>query len=78
MSILKEVLAELLGMFIGDARLSAAVLAVVALSAALIVLAKIDPLVGGGLLLGGCLAVLVEGVLSAARRHRAKSDPGSE
>jgi hypothetical protein len=78
MSILKEVLAELLGMFIGDVRLSAAVLGVVALSAVLIELAKIDPLIGGAALLAGCLAVVVEGVLSAARRQRAKSDSGPE
>jgi len=78
MSILKEVLAELLGMFIGDARLSAGVLGVVALSAVLIDLAKINPLIGGAALLAGCLAVVVEGVFSAARRQRGKSDSGPE
>lgn len=78
MSILKEVLAELLSMFIGDARLSETILGVVAVSAVLIDLAKVDPLIGGGALLAGGLAVVVGGVLNTARRQRAKSDSGPE
>lgn len=68
MTILKEVLAELIGMFVGDARLSAAILAVVAGTALLIVVGRVEPLIGGGVLLLGCLFVLVAAVRHAALR----------
>jgi hypothetical protein len=71
MTILKEVLAELFGMFVGDARLTVAILAVVALAAALIYLFGIDPLFGGCVLLFGCLAVVIGAVVWAARRQNA-------
>jgi hypothetical protein len=73
MTILKDVLAELFGMFVGDARLTVAILAVVATAAALIDLLSVDPLIGGGVLLFGCLAVVIAGVTLAARRQRAAS-----
>jgi hypothetical protein len=69
MTILRDVLAELFGMFAGDVRLSVAILAVVALAALLIKLAHIDPLIGGGVLLLGCLAVVVEAVRRASLRE---------
>ncbi|SMF55804.1 hypothetical protein SAMN06265365_119110 [Tistlia consotensis] len=65
MSLIAEVLKELVGMFVGDARLSAAVLAVVAVSAVVADGTQLDPLVGGGILLVGCLLLVVE----SARRH---------
>lgn len=68
MTILKEVLAELFGMFVGDARLSVAILAVVALSALLVEVAHVEPLIGGGVLLLGCLAVVIEAVRRASLR----------
>jgi hypothetical protein len=67
MTMLKEIFAELIGMFMGDARLSLAVLALVAGAAALIKLADVDPLGAGGLLLIGCLGVLIENVYRSAR-----------
>lgn len=67
MTILKDVLAELFGMFVGDARLTAAILAVVAASAAAIELAGAPPLVGGGLLAVGSLAVVIGAVFLSAR-----------
>ncbi|WP_233253168.1 DUF1127 domain-containing protein [Paracoccus binzhouensis] len=67
MTILKDVLAELVGMFIGDARLSAAILAVVAVAVALIDLAQVEPLIGGGVLLVGSLAVVPIAARLAAR-----------
>ncbi len=69
MTMLNEVLAELIGMFLADARLTAAILAVVALSAILIRFGGIDPLISGGVLLGSCLAVLVENVRHSGRRR---------
>lgn len=50
MTILGDILAELIGMLLGDARLSAAILVVVAAAAALTDLAGAEPLVGGGVL----------------------------
>jgi len=64
---LREIAGELAGMFAGDARLAAAILAIVAVAAALIDVAKLDPVLGGLALLGGCLALLVESVRRAAR-----------
>lgn len=75
MTILRDVLAELVSMFIGDARLSAAILAVVAATALLIEIGRVEPLIGGGVLLVGCLIVLLAAVRRAALRA---TDPGSE
>jgi len=69
MSILKDVLTELFGMFVADARLTVAILCVVALTAALIDLAGIAPLIAGIVLLAGCLGVMMAAVLLAARRN---------
>jgi hypothetical protein len=79
MTILRDVLSELIGMFLGDARLSAAILAVVAAAAAVIDLAGASPLVGGLVLLVGCPAVMVGAVLRAARRRAvALADTGAD
>jgi hypothetical protein len=59
MSLLKEVGAELIGMFFGDARLTIAVLLLIAVAGALIELTGIDPLVGGIVLILGCPALLI-------------------
>ena len=67
MTMLKEIAAELIGMFMGDARLTLAVLAVVASAAALIEIAGVDPLGAGGVLLVGCLGLLIENVHRSAR-----------
>jgi len=67
MTMLKEIAAEIVGMFLGDARLTVAVLATVAGSAAVIDLTSVDPLVGGGILLVGCLGLLIENVRRSAR-----------
>jgi hypothetical protein len=66
MIILKAVLAELFAMFVSDAWLSTAVLAVVAVAALIEWVAT--PLWGGAALLLGCLALLIESVRRAARR----------
>lgn len=71
MTILKDVFAELFGMFVGDVRLTVAVLAVVGVAAALIDLGDFTPLIGGGVLLVGCLIVLIGAVARTARRWKA-------
>lgn len=65
MSLVRDVLKEVLGMFLADAGLSLAVLAVVAIAAALANLAA-APLAAGGVLLFGSLAALI-----ASARHGA-------
>jgi len=68
MTMLKEIGAELVGMFVGDGQLSLAVVAIVAAAAALIHLGGIDPLSAGGFLLVGCPVVLIESVRRSARQ----------
>ena len=67
MTMLKELAAELVGMFVAEKRLAIAVLAVVAAAGSLVDFAGLDPLVGGAVLLFGCLVVLIESVGRAAR-----------
>ena len=67
MTMIKEIIAELIGMFMGDARLTLAVLAIVAGAAGLIEIAGVDPLGAGGVLLVGCLGLLIENVHRSAR-----------
>jgi hypothetical protein len=67
MTMIKEIIAELIGMFMGDARLTLAVLAIVAGAAVLIEIAGVDPLGAGGVLLVGCLGLLIENVHRSAR-----------
>lgn len=62
MSLLKEVAAELIGMFFGDAWMTLAVLLIVAVAGGLIELAGIDPFVGGIVLALGCPALLIVSV----------------
>jgi hypothetical protein len=59
MSLLKEVAAELIGMFFGDARVTVALLLLIAVAGALIELTGIDPLLGGSVLVVGCPALLI-------------------
>jgi uncharacterized membrane protein len=70
MSILKEVLQDLIGMFLADARLSAAILILVLVVAGLMKLAGLAPLAAGVFLLAGCLALVVISVVCAARAAR--------
>ena len=67
MTILRELAAELIGMFFGETRLAAALLALVATTGLLIDFAGLDHLMGGAMLLFGSLALLVVSVCLAAR-----------
>jgi hypothetical protein len=67
MTLLKEIAAELIGMFFGDARLTLAILLIVAVSGALIELTAIDPVIGGGVLALGCPLVLVTNLRQETR-----------
>ncbi|TMJ67148.1 MAG: hypothetical protein E6G83_08480 [Alphaproteobacteria bacterium] len=67
MTMLKELAAELVGMFVAEKRLAIAVLAIVAMTGLLVDLAGLNPLFGGAVLLFGCLMLLIESVCRAAR-----------
>ena len=67
MTMLKEIAADLIGMFVAEKRLAIAVLAIVAVTGSLVDLAGLNPLVGGAALLFGCLILLIDSVCRAAR-----------
>ena len=67
MTMLKELAAELVAMFVGEMRLTISVLALVAIAAILVHFIDAAPLLGGAALLLGCLILLVESVLRGAR-----------
>jgi len=68
MSLLRDILAELFSMFAGDAGLSTGIILIVA--AAALASQFGAPLIGGALLLAGCLAVLAGAVLFAATKKK--------
>jgi hypothetical protein len=70
MKILTELLAELAGMFVGEKRMTIAVLALVAGTALLIDVLGLNAGYGGALLLFGSLAVLIENVFRSANANR--------
>ena len=67
MTMLKELAAELIGMFIGEKRLTISILAIVAAVGSLVDFIGLHPLVGGGALLFGCLILLIDSVCRSAR-----------
>lgn len=71
MSIIVEVARELLGMFLADARFTTATLVLVAIVAGLVVALRVESLLGGSVLLLGCLVILVEAAVREARRRSA-------
>jgi hypothetical protein len=71
MSVLREVLAELWSMFVGDRRLTLLLLVAVGASAIAATFLSAH-FVAAGLLLAGALAVLTDSVLHAARRSRGR------
>ena len=68
MKIVRLVLKELVGMFVDDGSLALLALILIALIAAPVNLLGLPPLIGGFLLLAGCLAILLESTRRAARR----------
>ncbi len=68
MNTLGEILNEVVGMFLADARLTLAVLGLVAVVAVLVTALRAGPFLGGGILVLGCVAILVEAASREARR----------
>ena len=72
MTLLGDIARELLGMFLADAKLSGAILVLVATVAYLVDGSEwITPFAGGAALLVGCLVILV-GVAAAEARSNSK------
>ena len=67
MSIIRLVAREFFGMFVDDGNLALLALVLVAAVAAAVKLLALPPLLGGALLLVGCLAILLQSVRRAAR-----------
>jgi hypothetical protein len=67
MNVLQEVLNELRGMFFGNTRLTIGITMLIAVVAGLAGLFQVEPLAAGGVLLIGCIAVLIETVVYTAR-----------
>ncbi|RWE75688.1 hypothetical protein [Mesorhizobium sp.] len=64
---IRLVFKELVGMFVDDGNLALLALILVALIAAAVKLLGLPPLVGGILLIAGCLAILLQSTRRAAR-----------
>jgi hypothetical protein len=73
MNILKDVLSELFSMFVADARLTIAILLIVAITSLMVGATVLSPLVGGLFLLLGCVAVLFLSVRREATRRLRES-----
>lgn len=67
MSLARDIAKELVGMFVADARLSVSILTLVLIVWALA--ARLSPLLAGGLLVFGCLAVLISTVAHEGRKR---------
>ena len=73
MTIVKELFAELIGMFFAEKGLTVAILALVAATGCLVDFIGLDQLIAGAVLLFGCLILLIESVCRAARAPAAVS-----
>ena len=69
MKTLLTILREVAGLFVDDGSLALAILAVVAVAAFLAFVLKASVLAVGLVLLGGCVAVLIENVIRTAQRN---------
>ncbi|AZO32393.1 hypothetical protein [Mesorhizobium sp. M1B.F.Ca.ET.045.04.1.1] len=66
MNVVRLILKELVGMFVDDGSLALLVLILIALITAAVKLVALPPLIGGLLLLAGCLAILSQSTRRAA------------
>jgi len=67
MTMIRLVLNELVGMFVDDGSLALLALILIALITAAVKLLALPPLIGGFVLLAGCLVILLESTRRAAR-----------
>jgi hypothetical protein len=69
MRTLIAILREIAGLFVDDGSLALAILAVVGVAAFLAIVLKVSALAIGLVLLGGCVAVLIENIIRSAQRN---------
>jgi len=69
MNILRQIVQELVGMFIDDGKLALFAVILIAAITAAVKLGALPPLLGGILLLVGCLVILTHSVRRAALRR---------
>ncbi|HXM31656.1 MAG TPA: hypothetical protein VN919_05810 [Xanthobacteraceae bacterium] len=69
MRTLIAILREVAGLFVDDGSLALAILAVVGIAAFLAIILKASALAVGLVLLGGCVAVLIENIMRTVRRN---------
>ena len=74
MTLLKTLLREIISLFVDDGVLALAVLVVVGLSAWALADIRVGEGIAAGVLVGGCLLVLVASVLRAAYSKRASRE----
>ncbi len=67
MNVIRLIAKEFFGMFVDDGSLALLALVLVVIIAAAVKLLALPPLLGGALLLVGCLAILLQSVRRAAR-----------
>jgi hypothetical protein len=73
MNVIRLAAKECFGMFVDDGSLALLALVLVAVIASAVKLLALPPLLGGALLLNGCLAILLQSVRRAAQlRHNSK------
>ncbi len=70
MTLIRDIAFELVGMFLADARLTGAILVLVGFVVGLRLGLGVEPIIGGGVLLIGCLAILIESAARETRNHR--------
>ena len=70
MIIILELLRACVGLFVDDEFLAVAILAVVAATAVLVLLVRVQPLLAGAVLIIGTVSVLAIGAVRTARRLR--------
>ena len=69
MNLVRLVLKELVGMFVDDGSLALLALILIVVITVAVKLLALPPLIGGLLLLVGCLAILLESTRRTARRR---------
>ena len=72
MSMIRTVVASLIGLFIDDGSLALSIVVLIAIATLAVKAAWVAPLGGGIFLLGGCIALLLESVYRAARKKVTK------
>lgn len=69
MNLIRATVSELLSLFIDDGNLAVFSIVLIAVVAGLVELIHLPALIGGALLLLGCVGILLESVMRAARKR---------